>query len=169
VTEARMTTVAGGMLAAVLAIWCAGEFYRLHVADFPSYFPKQLDVWWVGIPLALSYGVALFLVTRRDGWLPSRWARRSLGAFLVRSIFVGAMIYVPLQFVAVLPLALAPMPHYQPTPGISSTLMLMLAFLVLAILVAGQAMVLAVARLVASGIAREEQRLFGRKDSDEQR
>jgi len=156
------------MLAAVFAIWCTGEFYRLRAADFPSYFPRDLDVWWVGVPLALSCGIAMFLVTRKDKWLPSRWTRRNLGAFLVRSLFVGAMIYFPLQIIAVLPLALAPMPHYQSTPGISDAVLFMLAFLVLAILVVGQAMVLAVARLVASGIAREEHRLFGSKDSDEQ-
>jgi hypothetical protein len=88
--------------------------------------------------------------------------------FLARSVLVGAMIYVPLQVVVLLPLAFAPMPHYQSTPGISEAYLFMLACLVLAIFIVGQVVALALARCVATGIAREEKRLFGSKDSDEQ-
>jgi hypothetical protein len=85
VTEARIIAVVGGMLAAFFAIWCAGEFYRLNVAVLHSYYPAKLDLWWVGIPLMLSYGIALFFVTRKRVWLPLRWTLRGLAAFLLRS------------------------------------------------------------------------------------
>jgi len=168
-TEARITAVAGGMLAAVFAMWFLGELYHLCLADLPSDFPKTLGLWWVGIPLTLSCGIATFLMTRKHDWLPSRWTRRSLGVFLARSVLAGTMIYIPLQVLVVLPLALAPMPHYQSTPGMPDAFLFMLACLVLVIFIVGQVLALVLARCVATGIAREEQRLFGSKDSDEQR
>jgi len=157
--QARILAAIGSVMAMLLATWLTTVFYASIVESRVRFNAADPDIWWlIGIPLAVSTGIATLIQTRHLGSLSDlRFPRPSL-AFVLRGLAGTVLLSFALLMAGSLALVFTSpvmmmhgtQPRVPVDIGSMSLLVLAIAFVVM------QFGVLLMARQVARAIEREE-------------
>lgn len=161
-TEVRIATIIGSLLSVVCATWLATMLYAHLIAFGPHAFAADAGIWWViGVPLALSSGVAAFIVTRRDTWLPALWSLGSLASFALRitvvAVLICGVLMIWLGFIVAL--ALSGVPLHGSGGGVRTDIGSVVLGFQLVVFIIGEMLVLLLARWIATQIERDVRRI----------